>query len=76
MQTVRGLAPFKSTKELWKYNCNDETFALVSLVHFSESEGMGGVNYSTTYKERELDWTSVVPDSVSKTMWKIACGKK
>ena len=77
VQTGNGLfAPFKSSKELWKYNCNDETLALVSIVHFSESEGIGSVNYTTTYKERELSWTSVVPDSVGKAMWKIACGKK
>jgi hypothetical protein len=76
VQTGGGLVPYKSTKELWKYNCNDETLAAVSLIHFSESEGMGSVSYNKTYKERELDWISVAPGSGAEAHWKIACGKK
>ena len=68
--------PFKSTKELRKYNCIEETQALVSLTHFSESENSGRVTFSITVKDHELDWTYVSPNSVGETMWKIACGKK
>ena len=68
--------PFKSSKVLRKYNCNKETQALVSLIHYSESVSSGRVTFSHTVKEHELNWTPVVPDSVGETEWKIACGQK
>jgi hypothetical protein len=76
VQTGDGTVPFKSTKELWKYNCNDETLTVLSLIHYSKSEGVGSVTYNKTYKDFELHWVPVVPGTVGKTVWRIACGKK
>lgn len=68
--------PFKSAKELWKYNCNEETRQLVSLTHFSESDGYGSVTFTYTLKSHELEWTPVAPGEIGKDGWEIACSKK
>jgi hypothetical protein len=67
---------YKSRNELIKYNCKDETSALVSVSRFSESMGKGKVTSSNTIKEREWEWHPVSPGSSGETSWEIACGKK
>jgi hypothetical protein len=67
---------FKSKKELWKYNCRDETAAVISLINFSDVFGDGVPNWSHTYNEREQTWIPVSPGSIGELEWKIACGKK
>jgi hypothetical protein len=66
---------YKSRTELMKYNCKDETSALVSASRFSESFGKGKVTSSNTIKEREFEWNPVSPGSSGETSWEIACGK-
>jgi hypothetical protein len=68
--------PFKSAKYLRKYNCNEETQAIVWLIHYADSLGSGNVTFSYTTKERELAWIPVVPGTIGEAEWKIACSKK
>ncbi len=67
---------YKSSKALWKYNCKDETQAIVSILHTSGSMGNGDIVWSDSYKESELIWRPIVPESLGENLWKIACGKK
>jgi hypothetical protein len=66
----------KSEKAFTAYNCKEETWALMTLVQYSESMGEGDVIWSYTWKEHEMNWIPNVPDTIGEIEWKIACGKK
>jgi hypothetical protein len=74
-QTVKGLS-FKSTKQLYSYNCDLEMKALVSMALFSGSMGTGTSVHTFTNKDNELKWIAIVPGSVGEISWKIACGRR
>jgi hypothetical protein len=67
---------YKSSKLMTRYDCNDRTGAVVSLVHFSEEYGQGDVVFSGTRKKNEINDEPIVPGSVGEVAWQIACGKK
>lgn len=67
---------FTSDKVLVAFDCRSETYAIVSVSRYSDQMGSGSVVYSYTNKESKLEWNPIVPDSLGKNEWNIACGKK
>jgi hypothetical protein len=66
----------RSSKAQKVYDCSSEKFALASLVMYSGPMGTGKVTTSMTFKEKEWEWTPIVPDSGVEFEWKVACRKK
>ena len=67
---------YKSAKSLLAFNCKYETLAMISVLQYSGSVGTGDVVLSDTFKESEWIWDRIVPNTLVKTEWDIACGKK
>ena len=67
---------YKSVKSLLVFNCKYETLAMVSVLRYSGSLGTGDVVLSDTFKEDEWIWDRIVPNTLVKIEWEIACGKK
>jgi len=67
---------YKSVKSLLAFNCKYETLAMVSVLQYSGSLGTGDVVLSDTFKEDEWIWDRIVPNTLVKIEWEIACGKK
>jgi hypothetical protein len=76
MQTEAGGSGYMSIKELWAYNCREETEALTSFIMYSGAMGKGDVVSSYSGKESEWNWEPIVPGSTGAARWKIACGKR
>lgn len=66
----------KSRLGLELYDCISDTSALYSVVEYSGEMGKGEVVWSGTRKENELQWTPVIPNSVTEASWKIACSAR
>jgi hypothetical protein len=67
---------FKSSKGLTAYNCEEETFATISILWNSGSMGRGEVVWTGTRKENEWEWKPIAPQSTNVFMMKIACVSK
>ena len=67
---------YKSAKSLLAFNCKYQTLTMVSVLQYSGSAGTGEVILSDTFKESEWIWDQIVPNTLVKTEWDIACGKK
>lgn len=76
IQTDADGDKFKSVKSLLLFNCKYETLAMISILQYSGSLGTGDLVLSDTFKENELIWDRIVPNTLVKTEWEIACGKK
>jgi hypothetical protein len=67
---------YKSAKSLLAFNCKYQTLTMVSVLQYSGSAGTGAVVLSDTFKESEWIWDQIAPNTLVKTEWDIACGKK
>ena len=67
---------YKSAKSLLAFNCKYQTLTMVSVLQYSGSAGTGEVILSDNFKESEWIWDQIVPNTLVKTEWDIACGKK
>ncbi len=67
---------YKSAKSLLAFNCKYETLTMTSVIQYSGSMGTGKVVLADTFNESEWIWDRIVPDTLVKTEWDIACGKK
>jgi hypothetical protein len=67
---------YKSAKSLLAFNCKYETLAMVSVIQYSGSTGTGEVVLSDTFNESEWIWDRIVPNTLVKTEWDIACDKR
>jgi hypothetical protein len=67
---------YKSAKSLLAFNCKYQTLTMVSVLQYSGSAGTGAVVLSDTFQESELIWDQIAPNTLVKTEWDIACGKK
>lgn len=63
-----------SNKEQKEYNCKEELQRILYISYHSEKNGKGAVVFRESSPNSE--WLPVEPDSISKELWKIACGKK
>jgi hypothetical protein len=67
---------YKSVKNLFAYDCKEETSAITSSIGYDNSMGSGDVVYSHSLKMNQWEWDPISPGSVAAVHWAIACGKK
>lgn len=72
VQTVAGDS-LLSMKRFNEYDCTEERTRMLGYTWFSGNMGNGNVVYSTT---EQLPWELVVPRTINRTLWKVACDKK
>ena len=72
VQTVAGDS-LLSMKRFNEYDCTEERTRMLGYTWFSGNMGNGNVVYSTT---GQLPWELVVPRTINRTLWKVACDKK
>jgi hypothetical protein len=72
VQTVAGDS-LLSMKRFNEYDCIEERTRMLGYTWFSGNMGNGNVVYSTT---EQLPWELVVPRTINRTLWKVACDKK
>ena len=76
IQTYKTGERWKSEKVFFAYNCKEQTFASIAMIHYSGGMGTGKVVWSGISKEDDLEWAPISPGSIGEVRWKIACGKK
>lgn len=67
----RGGYVFLSTRSLFEYNCNEETYSLLAESWFSGNMAKGEVIYSPS----SYGPIYVPPDSLVQGAWRVACLK-
>ncbi|TMQ25021.1 MAG: hypothetical protein E6K65_17175 [Nitrospirae bacterium] len=72
IQTVAGDS-LLSIKRYNEYDCTEERTRMLAYTWFSGNMGSGKVVYSTP---DEQQWEPVIPRSINRTLWKVACSKK
>lgn len=72
VQTVAGDS-LLSMKQFNEYDCTEERTRMLGYTWFSGNMGNGNVVYSTM---EQLPWEPVVPRTINRTLWKVACQKK
>ena len=72
IQTVAGDS-LLSIKRYNEYDCTEERTRMLAYTWFSGNMGSGKVVYSTP---NEQQWEPVIPRSINRTLWKVACSKK
>jgi len=73
--SVKGVSGEKylSSKTQAGYDCMEEQEKILYYSWHSKNMGRGDVFWSKN--KPNLDWTPVIPGSMRKPFWKIACGK-
>jgi hypothetical protein len=72
VQTVAGDS-LLSMKRFNEYDCTEERTRMLGYTWFSGNKGNGNVVYSTM---EQLPWEPVVPRTINRTLWNVACEKK
>ena len=72
VQTVAGDS-LLSIKRYNEYDCTEERTRMLAYTWFSGNMGRGKVVYSTP---DEQQWEPVIPPSINRTLWNVACSKK
>ncbi len=67
---------YKSSKNLFVFNCKLDTSELISILKYSGSMGSGKVVFSANWQEKDWEWKPVVPGTYTELHYKIACGLK
>ena len=70
---TKTYAAFLSFTALSEIDCTEERARQLALTNFSRNMGTGEVVYTGA---AEGKWYPVPPESVDRTLWKLACGKK
>jgi hypothetical protein len=73
---ISGELKYSSTVILYAYDCKEEAAAIVSISGYVGAMGSGNVVQTETHQQREWDWQPVIPGSIGRTQWEIACGKQ
>ena len=72
VQTVAGDS-LLSIKRYNEFDCTEARTRMLAYTWFSGNMASGKVVYSTP---DEQQWEPVVPRTINRTLWKVACGKK
>ncbi len=67
---------YKSTKNLFSFDCKSEEGVLISGHNYSEPMGSGKNVGSYTTQKIDWEYTPIVPGSVTEHLWSIACKKR
>ncbi len=62
-----------SSMPLEEYDCKDEQYRTLSFYWYPKHQAKGSPVYSDN---SDSDMQSIIPNSLSHTTWKIACGKE
>jgi hypothetical protein len=71
VQTVGGVR-FLSAKEQWEFDCAEERSRVLALKEFSGNMGTGTMVDTNSQVGK---WIPVMPGSIGRTVWTVACGK-
>ena len=71
VQTVAGDS-LLSIQRYNEYDCTEERTRMLAYTWFSSNMGKGRVVYKTA---DEQQWEPVVPRSIDRALWKVACSK-
>ena len=71
VQTVAGDS-LLSIQRYNEYDCTEERTRMLAYTWFSSNMGRGRVVYKTA---DEQQWEPVVPRSIDRSLWKVACSK-
>lgn len=72
VQTVAGDS-LLSIKRYNEFDCTEKRTRMLAYTWFSGNMASGKVVYSTP---DEQQWEPVVPRTINRTLWNVACGKK
>jgi hypothetical protein len=74
-KTVQAVAgdSFLSIHRQNEYDCTEERTRMLAFTWFSSNMGKGRVVYRTA---EEQQWEPVVPRSINRALWKVACNKQ
>jgi hypothetical protein len=72
VQTVAGDS-LLSIQRQNEYDCTEERTRMLAFTWFSSNMGKGRVVYKTA---DEQQWEPVVPRSINRALWKVACSKQ
>jgi surface-adhesin protein E len=72
IQTIVG-GPWLSSKTQREYDCVEKRVRLLGFTTFSGNMGSGEAVYSNP---DESKWEPVVPDSLDRNLWEVACSKQ
>jgi hypothetical protein len=72
VQTVAGDS-LLSIQRQNEYDCTEERTRMLAYTWFSSNMGKGRVVYRAA---DEQQWEPVVPRSIDRSLWKVACGKQ
>jgi len=65
--------PYRSMMSEADYDCNEKQQRILTVSLRSGNMGEGELVFSTSDPDK---WLPVQPESVSETLWQIACGKR
>ena len=71
VQTVAGDS-LLSIQRHNEYDCTEERTRMLAYTWFSSNMGKGRVVYKTA---DEQQWEAIVPRSIDRSLWKVACSK-
>ncbi len=71
---INGVMPFMSSRAQYEYDCKEEQSRILYLSFHSGNMSAGEIVYRSP--DTRDKWSSIPPDSVTETLWKIACGKR
>lgn len=66
-------APYSSYKAQNEYDCTEKRSRLLAIAFFSGQMGRGQPIHSDSAGD---EWNPVAPESIGRSLWKRACGKK
>ena len=74
-KTVQAVAgdSFLSIQRQNEYDCTEERTRMLAFTWFSSNMGKGRVVYRAA---EEQQWEPVVPRSINRALWKVACNKQ
>lgn len=72
LQKGSGAIPYKSSISLYEYNCKEIQKRWLSFTSYKNKGAKGVVVSNESYVGQ---WVEIVPDTISETLWKTACGK-
>ena len=73
-ESALGAKVYRSSKNLYAYDCKNEVRDLLAGAAFSGEMGTGEVIFSDTFPEN--NWVPIIPGSIGESEWKIACVKR
>lgn len=64
---------YLSQKTKTKHKCIDESVTILTIVSYSKPSGAGDVLSSIDLKPHEIEWSSIVPDSIGEMVLNFVC---